>query len=318
MQAIVMNRYGGPDVLELKEVAPPALTDDGVLVRVHAASLNAGDLFSVRGSPWLVRFSVGFPRPKDYVLGWDVAGRVEAVGKGVTGLQPGDAVFGAGSGAFAEVALVPAERLALKPGGIPFEQAAALPTAATTALQGLRDAGKVRPGQKVLINGASGGVGHFAVQIAEWLGAEVTAVCSTRNVEMVRALGADHVFDYTREDFTRGGQQYDLILDNVSSRSFSDLGRALAPDGQIIPNSGYGGMGYVLRAMALAPFVRRQQQLLTTTMNGKDLDALGELVAAGKLAPVIDRTYPLAETPAALRAFADEHPRGKIVITVAT
>lgn len=317
MQAIVINRYGSPDVLELKEIDPPALADDGVLVRVHAASVNAGDLFSLRGSPWLVRFSVGFPRPKDYVLGWDWAGRVEAVGARVTRFRPGDEVYAAAHGAFAEVAVAPEEKVALMPAGFTFEQAAALPTAGTTALQALRDAGQVRPGQKVLINGASGGVGHFAVQIARALGAEVTAVCSTRNVEMARSLGAGRVFDYTREDFTRSGQQYDLILDNVSSRSFADLRRALAPGGQIIPNSGYGGMGYVLRAMALAPFVRRQQQLLTTTMNGKDLDALGELVAAGKLRPVIDRAYPLVETPAALRYFADEHPRGKLVITVA-
>jgi NADPH:quinone reductase-like Zn-dependent oxidoreductase len=317
MQAIVLNRYGPPDVLELKEIERPALADDGVLVRVVAASLNAGDLFSTLGSPWLARFSVGFPRPKDYVLGWDFAGRVEAVGKEVTRFRPGDEVYAAASGAFAEYAAAPQGKVALKPASFTFEQAAALPTAAITALQGLRDAGKVRPGQKVLINGASGGVGHFAVQIARAMGAEVTAVCSTRNVEMVRSLGADRVFDYTREDFTRSGQQYDLILDNVASRTFSDLRRALAPQGQIVPNSGYGGMGYVLRAMALAPFLRQQQQLLTTTMTGKDLDALSELVAAGKLAPVIDRAYPLQETAGALRYFADEHPRGKVVITVA-
>jgi NADPH:quinone reductase-like Zn-dependent oxidoreductase len=312
-----MNRYGSPDVLELKEIAQPPLADDGVLVRVHAASLNAGDLFSVRGSPWLARFSVGFPRPKDYVLGWDFAGRVEAVGRNVTRFRPGDEVYAAASGAFAEYAAAPQEKIALKPAEFTFEQAAALPTAAVTALQGLRDAGRVRPGQKVLINGASGGVGHFAVQIARALGAEVAGVCSTRNVEMVRSLGAGRVFDYTREDFTRSGQQFDLILDNVSSRSFADLRRVLAPGGQIVPNSGYGGMGYVLRAFALAPFRRELQQPLMTVMAGKDLDALSELAAAGKLAPVIDRAYPLAETAAALRYFADEHPRGKVVVTVA-
>ena len=318
MKAIVFNRYGGPEVLELKEIDRPTPADDGVLVRVVAASVNAGDLFCMRGSPWLARFAVGFPRPKDYVLGWDWAGRVEAVGQGVTRFRPGDEVYAAASGAFAEFAAAPEERVALMPAGCTFEQAAALPTAGITALQGLRDAGKVRPGRKVLINGASGGVGHFAVQIAAALGAEVTGVCSTRNVEMVRALGADHVVDYTREDFTRSGQQYDLILDNVSSRSFADLRRALAPGGQIIPNSGYGGMGYVLRAFALAPFRRGLQKPLTTHMAGAELDALGELVAAGKLRPVIDRAYPLAETAAALRSFADEHPRGKVVITVAT
>ncbi len=223
MKAIVLSRYGSPDVLELKEIDKPVVKDDDVLVRVQAASLNAGDLFSMKGSPWLARFAVGFPQPKNYVLGWDVAGRAEAVGKNVTRFQPGDEVFTACSGAFAEYACAPEDKVAMKPTNLTFEQAAAVPTAALTALQGLRDAGKVQPNQKVLINGASGGVGTFAVQIAKALGAEVTGVCSTRNVEMVRSLGADHVVDYTREDFTQGGQRYDLILDNVASRSFSDL-----------------------------------------------------------------------------------------------
>jgi NADPH:quinone reductase-like Zn-dependent oxidoreductase len=317
MKAIVQNGYGSPDVLAFKEVAKPAVKDDQVLVWVHAVSINAGDYFTMRGSPWLVRFSTGFPKPKDYILGWDMAGRVEAVGSAVTQFQPGDVVFGAVNGAFAEYVVAAAGKLALKPANLSFEQAAAVPTAGLTALQGLRDEGKVQPGQTVLINGAAGGVGTFAVQIAKALGAEVTGVCSTRNVEMVRSLGADHVVDYTREDFTRSGQRYDLILDNVGNRGFSDLRRALTPQGRIIPNSGHGGMSYVIKAFLLAPFMRQQDKPLFTTTNGKDLDVLRELIEAGKVTPVIDRTYPFAEIPPALGYAAEGHARGKVVITVA-
>jgi NADPH:quinone reductase-like Zn-dependent oxidoreductase len=246
MKAIVQNDYGSPDVLKLQEVAEPVVKENDVLVSVSAASINAGDLFSLRGSPWLVRLTVGFPKPKNNILGWDIAGRVQEVGEKVTQFQPGDEVFASCSAAFAEYACVAEDKLALKPTNLTFEQAAAVPTAAVTALQGLRDAGKLRAGQKVLINGASGGVGTFAVQIAKVLGAEVTGVCSTRNVDIVRSLGADHVFDYTKEDFAKSGRRYDLILDNVASRSFSDLRSVLTPQGVIIPNSGHGGMGYVL------------------------------------------------------------------------
>jgi NADPH:quinone reductase-like Zn-dependent oxidoreductase len=248
MKAIVQNEYGSPDVLKLKEVDKPVVKDDGVLVSVHAAALNAGDYFSMRGSPWLARFTVGFPKPKNYILGWDVAGHVEAIGKNVKRFQPGDEVFASCNGTLAEYACAAEDMFAMKPTNLTFEQAAAVPTAAITALQGLRDAGKVQPGQKVLINGASGGVGTFAVQIAKSFGAEVTGVCSTRNVDMVRSIGADHVIDYTQEDFTQSGQRYDLILDNVANRSFSDLRHALTPQGIIIPNSGHGGMGYVIKA----------------------------------------------------------------------
>ena len=248
MKAIVQNDYGSPDALSLKEIDKPEVGEHDVLIRVHAASLNAGDYFTMKGSPWLVRTSVGFPKPKDYVLGWDVAGCVEAVGSAVTNFQPGDEVYCACSGAFAEYACAPEDTVGLKPANLTFAQAAAVPTAALTALRGLRDVGKVQPGQKVLINGASGGVGTFSVQIAKSLGAEVTGVCSTRNVEMVSEIGADHVVDYTREDFTQSGQQYDLILDNVASRSFSDLRSALAPGGIVIPNSGHGGMSYVFKS----------------------------------------------------------------------
>ena len=317
MKAIVLNNYGSPDVLELKEIDKPVVKETEVLVSVCAAAVNAGDIFSMRGSPWLARFSVGFPKPKDYVLGWDIAGRVEAVGNRVTLFRPGDVVFATCSGAFAEYVAVREDKLAVKPTNLTFAQAAAVPMAGLTALQGLRDAGKLQPGQKVLINGASGGVGTFAVQIAKALGAEVTGVCSTRNVEMVRTLGADHVIDYTKEDFTAGGQRYDLILDNVASRSFSELRRALTPQGLIIPNSGYGGMSYVIKSYLLAPFMRQQGTMYVSKPSAKDLVILKQLIEAGKITPVIDRTYALSDTPAALRYLEQEHARGKVVITVA-
>jgi NADPH:quinone reductase-like Zn-dependent oxidoreductase len=317
MKAIVQNGYGSPDVLSLREIDKPTIKEDEVLVRVCAAALNAGDYFSMRGSPWLVRLMIGFPRPRDYVPGWDVAGRIEAVGSTVTQFHPGDAVYGAVSHAFAEYVSAPAGRLSLKPANLTFEQAATVPTAGLTALQGLRDAGKVQPGQKVLINGAAGGVGSFAVQIGKALDAQVTGVCSTRNLEMVRAIGADHVVDYTKEDFARGNRRYDLILDNVGNRGFSDLRRALTPQGRIIPNSGHGGMTYVFKAFLLAPLMRQQDKPLTTTPNGKDLAALTEMIEAGKITPVIDRTYPFDEIPAALGYAAEGHARGKVVITVA-
>jgi len=317
MKAIVQNGYGSPDVLSLKEIDQPTIKEDEVLVRVCAAALNAGDYFSMKGSPWLVRLMIGFPRPRDYVPGWDVAGRIEAVGSTVTQFHPGDTVHGAVSHAFAEYVSAPAGKLALKPANLTFEQAATVPTAGLTALQGLRDAGKVQPGQKVLINGAAGGVGSFAVQIGKALGAEVTGVCSTRNVEMVRSLGAHHVVDYTKEDFARENRRYDLILDNVGNRGFSDLRRALTPQGRIIPNSGHGGMTYVFKAFLLAPLMRQQDKPLTTTPNGKDLAALTEMIEAGKITPAIDRTYPFEEIPAALGYAAEGHARGKVVITVA-
>lgn len=316
MKAIVQNNYGSPEALALKEIAKPVVKDDEVLVRVHAASINAGDYFSLQGSPWLVRFMVGFPKPKDYVLGWDVAGRVEAVGSQVTQFQPGDEVFAAVSHAFAEYVSAPADKFARKPANLSFGQAAAVPTAALTALQGLHDAGKVQPGQRVLINGAAGGVGSFAVQIGKALGAQVTGVCSTRNVEMVRFIGADHVIDHTKEDFTRNGQRYDLILDNVGNRAFSDLRRALTPQGLIIPNSGHGGMRYVFKAFLLSPFMRQQGSPLMVKNNHADMVVLKELAEAGKVTPVIDRIYPFSETPAALGYAAKGHVRGKVVITV--
>ena len=316
MKAIVQNEYGSPDVLKLKDVDKPVVKENDILVRVHAAALNAGDYFSMRGSPFLARFTVGFPKPKDYILGWDMAGRVQAVGKKVTQFQPGDEVFASCSSTLTEYVCVAEDKLAMKPTNLTFEQAAAVPTAAITALQGLRDAGKVQPGQKVLINGASGGVGTFAVQIAKAFGAEVTGVCSTRNVEMVRSIGADHVVDYTQEDFTQSGRRYDLILDNVGNHSFSDLRRALTPQGMIIPNSGHGGMGYVIKAFLLSPFMRQQGSMYLASPSNKDLVVLKELIEAGKVTPVIDRTYPLSDTPEAFRYLEEGHARGKVVITV--
>ena len=314
MKAIVQNAYGSPDVLKLKEVNQPVAKEIEVLVRVKAAALNAGDIFSMRGSPWLARFSVGFPKPKDYILGWDMAGSVQAIGNKVTRFQPGDEVFAACSSTLAEYVCIAEDNLAMKPTNLTFEQAAAVPTAAITALQGLRDAGKLRAGQRVLINGASGGVGTFAVQIAKALGAEVTGVCSTRNVEMVLSIGADHVVDYTKEDFTKSGQSYDLILDNVANHSFSDLRRALTQQGIIIPNSGHGGMSYVFKAFLLSPFMRQQGSLFVAKPNNKDLVILKELIESGKITPVIDRTYPLGETPEAFRYLEEVHARGKVVI----
>lgn len=316
MKAIVQNNYGAPDVLELREIDMPELKEDGVLVRVKGAAVNAGDAFSMRGSPWLTRFSVGFPKPKNHILGWDVAGLVEEVGKNVTQFQPGDEVFGCCKYVFAEFVSAGVEEVGMKPSNLSFEQAAAVPTAALAALQGLRDRGKVHPGQNVLINGASGGVGTFAVQIAKAFGAKVTGVCSTVNIDMVRSIGADHVIDYTREDFTLGGSLYDLILDNAASLSFADLRRALTPQGLIIPNSGHGGMGYVFKAFLLSMFMRRHVRPFLAMPNRKDLAVLKELVESGKIRPVIDRTYALSDTPEALGYVDEGHARGKVVISV--
>src|SRR5512141_720613 len=274
MKAIVQNDYGSPDALKLAEVAQPEMKDNQVMVRVKAVSINAGDVFAMRGSPWPIRLTAGFPKPKNYILGSDMAGVAEAVGSSVTQFRPGDEVYAACSGTLAEYVSVAEDKLALKPVNLTFEQAAAIPTAAVTALKGLRDVGKLRTGQKVLINGASGGVGTFAVQIAKALGAEVTGVCSTRNMDMVRSLGADDVVDYTRKDFTQNGRRYDLILDNVASHSFSDLMRVLTPQGRIVPNSGHSGMGYVFKAFLLAPFLRHLESMYVALPNGNDLRQL--------------------------------------------
>jgi len=316
MKAIVMNAYGGPEVLELKEVDKPTVAEGDVLVRVQAAALNAGDYFSMRGSPWLVRFSVGFPRPKDHILGWDVAGVVEEVGGNVTRFQPGEVVFGACEGTLAEYVCAPENRFAPVPAGLSIEEEAAIPSAGCTALQALRDQADVQPGQRVLINGASGGVGTFSVQIAKILGAEVTGVCRTRSMELVRSLGADHIIDYTREDFTRTGQRYDLILDNVGNHSFSDCRRALLPGGRHLPNTGHGGMSYVLKAFALSSFMRQHARPFLCVLVTADLMEIKDHIEAGRLKPVIDRTYPLSETREAMRYLEEEHPQGKVVVII--
>jgi NADPH:quinone reductase-like Zn-dependent oxidoreductase len=317
MKAIVQNDYGASNVLKLAEVPKPVMKDNQVLVRVRAVSLNAGDVFTMHGNPWAVRLTAGFPKPKNFILGWDMAGWVEAVGSRVTQFHPGDEVYASCNGALAEYVSVVEEKLADKPAGLTFEQAAAIPTGGYTALKGLRDVGKLRAGQRVLINGASGGVGTFAVQIAKALGAEVTGVCSTRNMDMVRSLGADHVVDYTQQDFTKNGRCYDLILDNVASHSFSEMMRVLTPQGLIVPNSGHSGMGYVFKAFLLSPFLRQLGSMYLAVPNGKDLWQLSGWIVTGKVKPVIDRTYPLCDTPKAFHYLDKEHARGKVVITLA-
>lgn len=317
MKAIIQTAYGSPDVFELRQIDRPILKkDNDVLVRVQAASIHAGDVFTMRGSPFLVRLFAGWPGPKNYIPGFDLAGIVEAVGNAVTRFKPGDAVFGSGQGTCAEVVCVKEKNLIAKPGDLSFDQAAAVPTSALTALIGLRDAGKVKPGQKVLINGASGGVGTFAIQFAKALGAKATGVCSTKNLELVRSIGADHVIDYSRDNFTRGEPRYDLILDQVANHSLADCRRVLTPNGRYIPNSGNSGLGYVLKAFAASLFIRRQGVPFVANMNQNGLADLKELIEAGKIIPVIDRTYPLSETAEAFRYLDKGHASGKVVITI--
>lgn len=317
MKAIVQTGYGAPDVLELREVDRPVPGEREVLVRVRAAAIHAGDYFGVRGKPVVSRLFIGVPKPKrDYVVGLDVAGTVEAVGAGVTRFEPGDEVFGEPGRACAEYACASEDRFVAKPSGVTFEHAAAVPVSALAALHGIRDAGKVREGQKVLVNGASGGVGTFAVQIAKTLGAEVTGVCSTVNVDLVRSLGADRVVDYTREDFTAAGSRYDLILDNVANRPLHECRRALTDRGVHIPNSGHAGLGFVIKAALLSTVIRRQGRPYVSTFKSADLEHLADLMAAGRLRSVIDRTYPLSRTVDAFRHLGEGHARGKIVITL--
>jgi NADPH:quinone reductase-like Zn-dependent oxidoreductase len=328
MKAIVQSRYGPPrEVLALEDVAEPAVGDDDVLVRVHAAAVNPADWHLIRGDPYIARLSFGLRGPRDSVPGCDLAGRVEAIGSAVTAFAPGDEVFGSpfmrGLGAFAERASVPHDVLAEKPANLSFEHSAALPVAALTALQGLRDHGQVGPGHRVLIVGASGGVGSFAVQIAGSLGAEVTGVCSTRNVDVVRSLGADHVIDYTEDDFSSAHERYDLILDIGGNASLSRLRRALTRRGTLVivggENGGRwtGGFGRQLRAVALSAFVRQRLVMKTPKEHYADLERLVDLIEAGKLTPAIGGTYPLDRAPDAMRHLQAGHARGKLVITVA-
>ncbi|MBA2244667.1 MAG: NAD(P)-dependent alcohol dehydrogenase [Gemmatimonadetes bacterium] len=323
MKAIVHDRYGPVEVLEPREIDRPKARAGEVLVRVHAAGLHIGDCFAVRGSPFPVRLMTGLRRPKYGVPGLDFAGRVEALGESVEGLRPGDEVFGVGQGTCAEYARTAERECGLKPVSLTFEEAAALPTSASAALHGLRDAGGLKPGQKVLINGAAGGVGTFAVQIAKALGAEVTGVCSTSNVDLVRSLGADQVIDYTREDFTQGQARYDLILDNIENRPLSEVRRALAERGTLVLNSGTGASGLAMmvrlvRPLVLSPFTGHSLRRYLSSPKQGDLADLAALVEAGKLRPVIQAVYPLHETPAALRHIEMGHTRGKVVVAVSS
>jgi len=319
MKAIVYHKYGSPDVLELKEVEKPTPKDDEVLIKVHAASVNAYDWHFLTADIFLIRLmGGGLLKPKDTRLGADIAGRVEAVGRNVKQFQPGDEVFGMVRGGFAEYTCSPENALALKPSTLSFEGAAAVPMAAVTALQGLRDTGQIQPGQKVLINGASGGVGTFAVQISKSFGAEVTAVCSTRNLDQARLLGADHVIDYTKEDFTQSGQQYDLILAANGYHSLSAYKRALTPKGIYVMAG--GSMPQIFQAMLMGSWMSetggKKMGGVSAKRSQKDLAFLKELVEAGKVVPVIDRRYPLSETAEALRYLGEGHARGKVVINV--
>ncbi len=325
MKAIVYTEYGSPDVLRLQDVEKPTPKDNEVLVKVHAASANPADWHLMRATPFLARLEAGLLKPKHTRLGSDVAGRVEAVGRNVTQFKVGDDVFGCLSlsalGSFAEYVCGDEDTWALKPANISFEQAAAVPLAAFTALQGLRDKGQIKSGQKVLVNGASGGVGTFAVQIAKSYGAEVTGVCSTRNLELVRSIGADHVIDYTREDFTNNGQQYDLIYCAVGNRSITEYKRALKPQG-ICAIAGFTNLSHLFEHMIIGPMrssANGQQVGLMKTAhaNKPDLVFLQGLLASGKVAPVVDRCYPLSETAEAIRYLETSRAKGKVVITVA-
>ena len=322
-KAIVYRCYGSPAVLKLEEVAKPVPGSGEVLVRVHAASVNPLDWHFMRGLPYLLRMDAGFGAPKNIRLGVDFAGVVEAVGPGVTHFRAGDEVFGGKRGAFAEYVLVREQgAIATKPGNVSFPQAAAVPIAGVTALQGLRDKGRVGPGQKVLVNGASGGVGTFAVQIARSLGAEVTGVCSTRNVELVRSLGAEHVIDYTREDFTKGEVRYDVIFDNVGNHSPLELRRALTPKGILVvvgaPTGGafLGGLAVMLKASLVSPFVSQRLEPFLADLDAADLAKLAGLMQSGQLTAVIDRTYPLTQLPEAMAYLEAGHARGKVIISL--
>jgi NADPH:quinone reductase-like Zn-dependent oxidoreductase len=319
MRAIVQDGYGSLDVLEPRDIDRPEIGDGDVLVRVRAASIHVGDVIVMSGSPYLMRLGTGLRKPKNRVPGTDLAGTIEAVGRDVRGLRPGDDVFGWCTCAFAEYAAASEDHFVLKPTNLSFDQAAAIGVSASTALQLLRDDGHLQPGQKVLINGASGGVGTFAVQIAKAFGAEVTGVCSTKNLELVRSIGADHVIDYTKEDFRKGGPRYDLILDNVGDHSMSATRRALAPNGKLLSNGGGhagGALGRVIRLAIVSMFVRQQGRPSLKVQNRADLQALKELVEAGKVVPVIDATYPLRETPRAIGHVAAGHAQGTVVLAI--
>lgn len=320
MKAIVNTKYGSPDVLQFKEIEKPIPGEDQVLVKVYAASVNALDWHILRAKPFLVRLGGGFLKPKDTIRGADMAGRVEAVGANVTQFRPGDEVFGGCNGGFAEYVCVGEKSLVLKPTNISFEEAAAVPVAALTALQALRDTGKLQAGQHVLVNGAGGGVGTYSVQIAKAFGAKVTAVCNTHNVDMVRSIGADHVVDYTRENVTKNGQRYDLILDNVGNIPLSYYKRGLNPGGNAVI-VGFTKISHLLQVFTLGSWMSRSGKMKITSMmaniNKDDMTVMKELLESGKVISVIDRCYPLNEIPQAIRYLEEGHAKGKVVITVA-
>ena len=322
MKATVYHRYGSPDVLNCEEVEKPIAGDNEVLIKVRAASVNPYDWHFMRGTPYFLRLLAGLTKPKDPRLGVDVAGRVEAVGKKVTQFKPGNEVFGACRGAFAEYACAPESSLAMKPDNVTSEQASSVAIAALTALQGLRDKGKLQAGLKVLVNGAAGGVGTFAVQIAKSFGAEVTGVCSTRNVDMVRSIGADHVIDYTQEDFIESGRRYDVILDNVGNRSLVTFRRILNPKGIYVGAGGsagrwmIGALARMIAAPLLSLFGSKTMTGILAKMNQQDLNVMHDLMKSGKVKPVIDRSYKLSEVPEAIRYLETGHARGKVVITL--
>jgi NADPH:quinone reductase-like Zn-dependent oxidoreductase len=322
MKAIMQDEYGSADVLRLEDIERPALGNDDVLLRVEAAGVDPGVWHLMTGMPYMIRLGYGLRKPKVPVRGRDVAGRVEAVGANVTRFQPGDEVFGICEGSFAEYASARPDKLVPKPANVTFDQAAAVPISGLTALQALRDKGEVQPGQKVLVIGAAGGVGSFAVQIAKSYGAQVTGVCSTTKVDLVRSIGADDVIDYTRQDFTDGAGHFDVIVDTAGNRSLSRLRRALTPKGILVIVGGEGGGRWLggfdrgFRASMLSPFVSQRLTMLISTEGQDNLLTLKELVEAGRVTPVIDRTYPLSEAPEAIRYLVEEHPRGKVVVTV--
>jgi NADPH:quinone reductase-like Zn-dependent oxidoreductase len=324
VKAVTYSHYGSPDVLRFEEVEKPAPADNEVLIKVRAASVNPLDWHFLRGTPYFIRLVAGLRQPKERRLGVDVSGVVEAVGSKATQIKPGDAVFGSCRGAFAEYVCAPESALVLKPEKLTFEQAASVPVAGFTALQGLRDKGQIQPGQKALINGAAGGVGTFAVQIAKLLGAEVTGVCSTRNLEMVRSLGADHVIDYTRQDFTQSGQRYDLIFECVGNHSFLACRRVLNPKGIYIGCGGGGPeikwmialLARMITAPVLSCFVSQKSVGFIAKANQEDLTYLCQMMEAGRITPVIDRSYRLSEAPAAIRYLEAGHARGKVVLAV--
>jgi NADPH:quinone reductase-like Zn-dependent oxidoreductase len=322
MQAIVQDTYGTGAVLKARDIEKPGIGDHEVLVRVRAAGVNPADWAIMSGLPYIARPIYGLRRPKNAVRGTDVAGTVEAIGPGVTRFRVGDEVFGWADGSYAEYTAAPEDSLALRPANLTLEQAAAVPMAGLVALQAIRDHGKVQAGQTVLINGASGGIGTFAVQIAKALGADVTGVCSTRNIDLVRSIGADRVIDYTKEDFTKSARQYDVILDNVSNHSLTDLRRVLTPTGTLIPNGGgfdnrwFASGGRLVRAAVLFQFGGQTLGNFLVSFNHADLAVLAGMIEAGKVTPVIDRTYPLSETPQAIDHVGRGHARGKVAITV--